>query len=252
MSTRRPSVSVVMAACNGARWLNAQIESILPQLDQTDELIISLDPSDDGSRQVIEACADPRIRLQNGPGKGVQANFENAISQARREILFLCDQDDVWKPDKVRRVLSAFENEDVVAVVHDAAVTDADLNLLEPSFYAMHGTRHGFLDNFICNSFIGCCMAFRASLCGDVLPFPARLPMHDQWIGLLALKKGKVVWLEEPLIDYRRHESNASSLRPASVRQQLVWRLRLGLALIGRMRALKAAHRSGKCTGSSS
>lgn len=228
----RPPVSVVLAACNGEPYLGAQMESIVRQLDMDqDELIVSLDPSSDGSAAIIQAFDDPRIRLIAGPGQGVLANFENGLRQAKNPIVFLSDQDDLWHPDKVETVARRFANPAVTAVIHDARIVDACGRQIEPSFFRFHHSRPGFWQNIIRNSFIGCCMAIRKSVLDQALPFEKSLPMHDQWLGLCAMRQGHVVWLGKPLTDYRRHGANVSSLTHASLLQQLRWRLALVGAL---------------------
>ena len=97
-------------------------------------------------------------------------------------------------------------------VLHDARVTDGNLNEQAASFFAMHGTRAGYAQNLWRNHFVGCCMAFRRDLLKLALPMPRDIPMHDQWLGLLAEKRGGVALLDKPLIDYRRHGQNATSL----------------------------------------
>ena len=220
--------SVVMAACNGAKFIDEQIFSILPQLDSEDELIISLDPSIDATERIIHSIKDPRIRVISGPGKGVAKNFENALEHATGDIVFLSDQDDVWLPDKVARVKSKFESDpETGLLVHDCIITDKDLNPVHSSYFAFHGSKPGALANILRNSFIGCCMTFRQSLLKRTLPFPEAVPMHDQWLGVAACLAGKVVFLPEQLILYRRHEQNQSSLSHAGIWQMLAWRLNL-------------------------
>lgn len=232
-----PRVSVAMAAYNGEAFIGEQIASILPQLGTEDELVISLDPSDDRTAEKIRGFADPRIRLLDGPGQGLQKNFENALRHCRGEILFLCDQDDVWMPDKVKSVLAVFDACDALLVLHDAKITDGALQVTEPSFFAAHGTRTGFLHTILRNSYIGCCMAFRRELLENVLPFPGRLPMHDQWIGLQAERSGRVELIARPLLLYRRHGGNVSGETHASLLQMLRWRGQLLLALVRRRRS---------------
>ena len=112
MSRTAFSVSVAMAAYNGAPFIGNQIESILSQLKEGDELIISLDPSSDNTEEIIRAFAkrDRRIKWLRGEGKGLVNNFGNAIRHCSNDIIFLSDQDDLWKKGKVDIVLSYFED----------------------------------------------------------------------------------------------------------------------------------------------
>lgn len=99
-------VSVAMATYNGEKYLEQQIDSILMQLGSDDELIISDDHSSDRTVAIIEKYInnDHRVKLFMNEESGVTSNFENAIKRTQNEIIFLSDQDDVWKPEKVSTV----------------------------------------------------------------------------------------------------------------------------------------------------
>ncbi len=204
--------SVAMATYNGMAYIDEQIGSILSQLHETDELVVSDDGSSDGTRDYLVALCerDARVRVLDGPRRGVIANFENAILACTGDILFLADQDDIWHPDKRDSVEREMVRTGAVLVMHDATIVDEHANVLHPSFFAWRGTRLGLLKNLWKNSFIGCCMAFSQTLTDVVLPMPDGIPMHDQWIGLQALRHGKVSLLAQPLLSYRRHGDNAS------------------------------------------
>lgn len=231
-SLKRPSVSVALAAYNGEKYLHRQIQSILEQFNEEDELVISLDPSQDQSEDVILSFQDPRIKLIQGPGKGLIKNFENALLHTSNEVIFLADQDDVWHPDKIQSILEKLK--DSILVIHDCRIVDECGKEIEHSFMRFHHSKPGFLRNIIRNSYIGCCMAFKKELKQYILPFPERIPMHDQWIGLIAERKGNVYWDETILMDYVRHSKNASSLSHASTMQMLNWRIELWKALMKR------------------
>lgn len=229
----RKAVSVAMAVYNGEIYLEEQMDSILGQLDAKDEAIISLDPSVDRSLNIIKkyCLKDSRVHLCLGPGKGVIKNFENAIKHCRNEIVFLADQDDVWYPDKVEKVLEAFEDSKVMVVLHDAEVADENLNVSQPSFFDIKQCKPGIFRNIVKNSYIGCCMAFRRTCVKRFLPFPPNLPMHDQWIGICCEMLGKAHFIYEPLLMYRRHSENVSDMKHASVFQMFRWRINLVRAL---------------------
>ncbi len=221
------TVSVAMAAYNGGRFIEEQINSILPQLSADDELVVSLDPSEDNTLEILNGYArkNPNIKLLKGLGKGVIKNFENAVKSCSGDIIFLCDQDDIWCENKVERVKKEFAEKDVSLVMHDAKTVDKQLNVLKPSFFEERGVKTGIVKNIIKNSYIGCCMAFKKELCRYILPFPDNLPMHDQWIGLTAERHGGVSLIKEPLILYRRHGGNVTSGSRSGIKDMLSWRL---------------------------
>lgn len=237
-------VSVAMAAYHGEAYIEAQLASILPQLGPQDEVIVSDDCPGGETERLVRHMAeqDKRIRYVEGPGRGVLANFEHAISLCGGDVIFLSDQDDIWQPGKANKVKEAIAN-GALLVLHDACVTDAGLHPVEPSFFDTHGSRPGFWHNLLRNSFMGCCMAFRRELCGAILPFPADIPMHDQWIGLIATRVGRVTFLKEPLLLYRRHGGNVTGGR-ASFAVRLRWRWRLAIHLRERFARLDQAEES--------
>lgn len=229
------TVSVALAAYNGEKYIAEQISSVLPQLSEDDEIVVSLDPSTDRTEQVLFSLTDSKIRVVKGDGKGLIKNFENAIKNCRNDLIFLCDQDDIWIADKVRRIKSEFEaDEKLLLVMHDAKVTDAQLNITDESFFAVRGTKTGIIKNIIKNSYMGCCMALRREALDFILPFPDNLPMHDQWIGLVCEKHGRVKLIDEPLILWRRHGDNSSKRQHEGFAQMLKWRLSIIADLIGK------------------
>ena len=115
-----------MATYNGSKYIRQQVESILIQLSFEDEVIISDDGSLDETLQVLQEIGDIRVKIcKNEPPHGVVENFENAIKHAVGDYIFLCDQDDVWMPGKVKKVLEALKDYDFV--VHNAEMVDGDL-----------------------------------------------------------------------------------------------------------------------------
>lgn len=228
-------VSVAMAVYNGEKYLGEQLESILRQLGREDEVVVSDDGSTDHTIELIESyrASDPRIRLLQGPGRGVKRNISNALANVSGRYIFLSDQDDVWMPGKVQRVLQTFREQKCHVVVHDCIVTRADLNqVIYPSFFEYRGFGAGVWRNIWKNKYIGCCMALHRDLLPYVLPIPDDIQMHDQWIGVINDRhRGKSVFLKEPLLYYRRHEQNVSDFDrntiPVMVRNRIVFVHRL-------------------------
>lgn len=226
------ATSIVLAAYNGEAYLAHQLDSIASQMKAQDQLILSIDPSTDHTVKIATdfQLAHPQldIRILQGPGNGLIANFEHGLKQAERDIVLLADQDDEWMPNKLKVVCQQFEQDcALMGLVHDAAICDGHLEVLEPSFFKAHASKNGYKQNILRNSFIGCCMALRKEVVDVALPFVSPLPMHDQYLGLIALKMGKVEFLEHPLVKYRRHENNVSSLHHASLSNQIAWRFQI-------------------------
>ncbi|MDD4915443.1 MAG: glycosyltransferase family 2 protein [Methylococcales bacterium] len=215
-----------MTSYNGGLYIEQQVTSVLQQLSAHDELIIADDGSDDDTLQKIRALADPRIKwLESAERLGVIRNFERALQTAKGEVIFLCDQDDIWLPIKVEQCLDALRES--ILVVSDCRVVDANLNEISPSFFKIRNSGPGILHNLFKNSYLGCCMAFRRELLDCALPIPPRVPMHDMWLGLMAETRGGVRFLPIQLLLYRRHGLNASPTAeksPFSLSQKMKYR----------------------------
>ena len=223
-------ISVCMATYNGAKYLREQIDSILAQLSEADELIVSDDSSTDNTLEVLKVYNDSRIKVfKNTNRKGVVGNFENALMQVKGDYIFLSDQDDVWLDGKVEKCIEALKNSDLV--LHDNVIMNSTMEtIITNSFFEYRKTKTGYINNLVRNSYIGCCMAFKASLLSKILPFPPQIAMHDIWIGLRTERYGKIALINRPLIQYRRHETNASSTggkSTLSIFDQLFYRLRM-------------------------
>lgn len=208
--------SVAMATYNGEKYIKWQLVSIINQLSDIDELIISDDGSTDNTLSIIREFQknDKRIKLFEGPKMGVKQNFANAIDKCKGEYIFLSDQDDIWAPNKLEKVLEIFKNQHTSLVIHDCFVVNDNMDIISYSFFKSRNSKSGILKNIIKNSYIGCCMAFKSDLKKYILPIPNKIEMHDQWIGILAENFGEgSSFINDKLIKYRRHESNVSQMK---------------------------------------
>jgi glycosyltransferase involved in cell wall biosynthesis len=227
-----------MAVYNGAAYLRKQLESILAQVGPDDEVVVVDDASVDASAEILAGTRDARIHVERNPSNtGVLATFERALRLARGDVVFLSDQDDVWLPGKVEKVMLALKSmPEVSMVVTDARVIDELGNTVHPSFLALKdGFAPGALHNFMRNKCLGCTMAFRAAMLEHFLPIPPDVPMHDIWFAVLNGIHGKTHLIDEPLVAYRRHGGNASPIIPARLGQMAAWRLRLAKNLLFRL-----------------
>lgn len=236
------AVSVVMTTYNGEKYLAAQLESVLCQLRETDELVVVDDASSDGSVALLLAQSDARIKLHRNPvNLGVRSTFEQALRHATHDIIFLCDQDDVWLPGKRDAFVEAFLRDPAtVIVVSDAEVIDAQGTVIAAFFMASKGGfRSSLWQTLIRNTYLGCAMALRRSLLDTILPIPANVPMHDMWFGAMGTLTGKVAYLPTPYLQYRRHGQNASPFRPQGIVQMIKWRATLAALVARRWLAVK-------------
>ncbi len=217
-------ISVVMAAYNGERFITEQLESILNQTRPVDEVIICDDRSTDNTVQLVRDFIE-KHRLENWnvyineKNLGFCLNFFGGIERAKGDIIFLCDQDDVWAERKVERMCGVFENDaSVLSLACRYDVIDADGKRIENCAVPYLGDRFdGSIEYFSVDSFIGCshirgfCMAFKRELKQYIKPVELKsLLAHDWYINITAAILGKMAVLNEKLNFYRWHQNNVS------------------------------------------
>ena len=237
-------VSVAMVTYNGECYLREQLDSILESIGEQDEIVISDDGSKDRTLQILREYTqnDSRIRILQGPGKGIKANVDFVLRACNGKYIFLSDQDDIWVKEKVKIVLNAFAETKSRVVIHDAQVVGADgQTVVMDSFFEFRHSKRGVVKNVLKNTYIGCCMAFRRELLEAVLPIPDTIEMHDQWIGVINDMMGDCTYfLEDKLIRYRRHEENQSALHHYGIPKMLHNRIVFIHELRARHRLLQA------------
>lgn len=228
-------VSVCIPTYNGEKYIKAQLESILVQLRPGDEVIISDDSSTDSTIGIIKSFLDQRIKLlTNNKFKSPIFNLENALNKATGDIIFLADQDDIWKSNKISILKEHLKSHTLV--YSNASIFFED-NLDHTIPFLKKSKPQNLLQAILNNNCIGATMAFKRELLQRALPFPKNIPMHDSWLYCMAIIYGSTIYEEKSLIYYRRHGNNASfsgekSKNPFWLR--VMMRLNLIISLIGR------------------
>ncbi|MCG8638757.1 MAG: glycosyltransferase family 2 protein [Desulfobacterales bacterium] len=232
-SPDRIETSVCMASYNGEAYIREQLNSILCQLSDCDELIVSDDGSTDRTLSIVKEFSDERIRLFRSPdNRGVTENFEFALKQARGDYIFLADQDDIWDKDKIRIMAGYLKEFDLV--VSDCMIMDKNGRKLADSYFKIRHSGTGVIKNICQNTYMGCCMAFKKKILDYALPFPKHVPMHDWWIGLVADTFDETLFCSEQLVCYRRHGQNETPIDGQSrlrLKQRFVHRTALACGL---------------------
>jgi glycosyltransferase involved in cell wall biosynthesis len=225
-------ISIAMCTFNGEAFLAEQLESIRAQSRPPNELVICDDGSTDNSAALVRNFAStvsfPVHWVVNAHRLGPTKNFERAISLTIGDVIVLCDQDDVWRADKLARIATVFEESDIrtAGVFSDAELIDADGAQIGSRLWQYFGFGNGSQKRVLeGNAFEvllrkhvvpGCSMAFRASYKALLLPFP-EVGIHDRWIAILLAAVAEFALIPEPLIRYRRHGGQHSGAALASV-----------------------------------
>jgi len=212
-----------MCTYNGAHYLSEQLASIVAQTRHPDELIICDDASVDETPALLQDFtlnAPFRVSVvRNQKRLGSTRNFEHAIELCGGDVIFLCDQDDIWVETK----LAVMEQQFVQKPVMDLLFSDADLiaEAGQPMGRTMwkalrfdeaskrkirSDTAYELLEKR--EVVTGATVAFRAKFLDLILPIPEGIPLiHDGWIALMISYAGRLDCIEEPLVKYRQHRA---------------------------------------------
>lgn len=235
----RPRLSIVMCTYNGAAYLQSQLDSLLAQTLGPDEIVIGDDGSTDATmdilRQFAVRAAEAGIDVQlcrHPKNLGYVENFSRGLHQARGKLLFLCDQDDVWHPDKLARMVAAFEADPALLLLHsNALLVDAQgASLHCTMFEALQLTMQekqsigsgAAFEVALRRSFVtGATAALRRELVELALPVAPEW-IHDEWLAAVAAATGRLGLIDDTLIDYRQHDANQIGASRRTLRMK--WR----------------------------
>jgi len=236
-------LSVAMCTYNGATFLEEQLNSIATQTRLPDELIVCDDASTDETCQILEKFAQRApfaVEIhRNRQSLQVTKNFEKALHLCKGDILFLCDQDDLWRSDKVEKMVGVFEaNPNAQVVYSDAELINERAELIgqrQWDILRLYPTqlkqwKSGLATDLMLggNRVTGCMVAVRKQFVEKLMPFPTAISgcIHDGWIGFVGSVLDVIQLCEEPLTMYRQHENQQIGIRtnedvePVSLKQR--------------------------------
>ena len=218
-------ISIAIAAYNGEKYIAQQIESLLKQTLLPDEIIICDDSADDLTSKAVQSfAADSRIKYFKNPvSLGTAGNFEKAVSLCSGDYIFLCDQDDVWLPEKVEVMYNMLAaDEELDCVFCNSILTDGNLEKFDKTLWDLRkftpamqkklssgGALEVFCRRVVCS---GHNIAFKRRILEYILPFPELAPFYpDTWIALSTAFNGNVQAVDRVLTLYRVHDANSSN-----------------------------------------
>ncbi len=220
----KKSVSIALCTYNGEKFLRAQLDSISSQSYSNFELVISDDGSTDGTQEILKefASKDTRIQWSANPNpNGFAKNFERAITLCKGEIIFLCDQDDVWYLNKIDKHIEAYLDKKVVWVYNKVVLIDKDGNkigLLEDSAPDYYRNKTA-IENTWGSCILGCATSYRAKDVHKIMPIGMHAPAHDSWIQM-ALYPKKAHFIDEYLQEYRIHDANTVGIGQEATKER--------------------------------
>ena len=215
-------IEILLATHNGAGFLGEQLSSIVKQNYTDWKLIIHDDNSTDETVDIIKKYTTlypDKISFIDDVMSFASAtkNFAFLLQKSVSEYVMFCDQDDVWKPDKIEKTLQKMkelesEFPDKPLLVHtDLELVDEELHHLSGSMW-QHEQLNPHINTLnrllVQNTITGCTLMINKKLALLASPIPESAKMHDYWLGLVAGYFGKIGILEEPTILYRQHSAN--------------------------------------------
>lgn len=238
------SVEVVLATCNGEHFLEPQLESLASQSLRPKRVLVYDDCSTDGTVAILQrwALAQPNW-IELLPSSSVRlgpiAAFQLLLQNSSAAYVALCDQDDLWLPQRLEQGLALLKTAEDTSpggsklplLLHsDGQLIDAMNRNLNSTLWQWHGAsaRMPSLRRLaLRNQVTGCTILLNRTLLRRALPIPPEAVMHDWWLALIACAYGGLIGCPEVLIKHRRHGANASGpmnnpwIRPISAWQRL-------------------------------
>lgn len=219
MEKMNEKISIIMATYNGEEYIGDQINSIMTQTYSNWELIIRDDGSTDSTVLLIEKYInlDNRIRLIKGENVGVTRNYGLLLKEvANRDYVMFCDQDDVWKEDKLSMTMAYMKEAEQqhsnypILVFSDKRNVNQDLCELQKDRKNKIHRGYNLWEILCMNPIYGCTMMLNRRLIDLVICIPSYINIYDYWVSLNAALSGYIIHIPKELMLYRQHGKNVT------------------------------------------
>ncbi len=217
-------VSVAMATYNGASYINEQLDSILNQSRAVDEVLICDDCSKDNTVAIVQEFIQ-QYQLQNKwrievneKNLGFGSNFNQAVLKTTGDLIFFCDQDDIWVEDRIQVMIALMEkNQDILMLGSEYEPFESTSDAFKASsrdlakFKSDNSLEHLKLQaKTIFIGYLGCCMCIRRSFFNLIQPYWYEGWAHDEFVWKLALCLDGAYVYHGITIRRRLHSANVS------------------------------------------
>lgn len=213
-------ISILLSTYNGEKYLKAQLDSLYSQSYQDFKLIVRDDGSKDRTKEILNSY-DIKL-IDSSENVGVKKSFEKLLKYAfentNAKYFMFCDQDDVWKSDKIEKTLKKMQElenlygNNMPLLIHtDLEVVNENLKTINHSMwqYEKINPKLNTLNRLLIqNTITGCTTMINSALLEKSLPISKECIMHDWWIGLVASCFGKIAYINDATIKYRQHNRN--------------------------------------------
>lgn len=205
-----PLVSIVMATYNGIKYIPAQLDSLLSQTYPRIEIVITDDASTDGTVELLQSYAEKYATIHlllNQQNSGYVKNFEKGMLSATGDLIAPCDQDDIWLPQKIERMVTRIKDNSILYC--DSELINAEGEQMDQQLSQLRrfADFRDVLNYTVGNSAPGHAMLVKREIITEAIPFPT-IVTHDFWLGFVATFSNGVKFLNEVLVQYRQHTDN--------------------------------------------
>lgn len=221
-------VAVLMSTYNGEKYIKEQIESILNQSYEQIEIIIRDDGSKDETVNILKQYADKynNIKIIVGNNIGVSKSFIELLKhKSDAEFYAFCDQDDIWKKDKIYNAVEKLKEFNNIPTLYYSEVTAVDNNLNE-LFKSNYTGIDSLGSAFNTTPVIGCTVVFNKKLkiMIESNEIPENIVMHDLYLYRVCLAvEGKVIHDKNSYIYYRQHNDNVVGITNSIVKKMKIY-----------------------------
>jgi glycosyltransferase involved in cell wall biosynthesis len=216
-----PLISVVLATYNGSQFVSEQLDSIFSQTYPNIEVVVVDDCSTDDTRKVLEEYSSRHSNMRlfiNDVNIGFIKNFEKGMLLASGDFIAPSDQDDIWLPQKLTRLMDARGNAPIVYCNSELIDENGKSLNKKMSDFKRLVTFDTCLNYVIGGSASGHALLIERKIIHQAVPL-TEIVTHDYWIGFVGLLNGPLKYLDECLVLYRQHNTNVLGLVKAGERK---------------------------------
>lgn len=205
-------VSIALATYNGEKFLRQQLDTLITQTYKNIEIIICDDNSTDTTWQILREYKEnyKNIKIfRNKENLGFIKNFELAVSLCKGDFIAISDQDDLWQPEKIEKLVNNINGYSLI--YSDSAFIDEN----GASLGEKMGDTYSFVEGFdgrnftLTNCVSGHASMFRRDLLPHLLPFPSCVD-YDWWAAFVATTQNGLKYFDECLVAYRQHAQSVT------------------------------------------
>lgn len=225
MMAGAPSIDILLATYNGARYLPEFLSSLDGQVGAEFRVLVRDDGSTDGTTRILNQWAARRldhVRIipTDVPTGTAAGNFGLLMQASDADYVLFADQDDIWRPTKVASTVAALQTAEAEAgSLSRPALAFCDLALVDGNGSPLHASFRGFqgidvtagarLERLLLSNVVtGCAMGVNRAALSTCGPLPTEVVMHDWWLALICAGLGTIRAMPDCLIDYRQHGGN--------------------------------------------